>query len=99
MPLLLVSISGVTVIIIQLIYLVFSCTAGQDYTTTSQTVTFAPSEDSRIVMVPIIDDSIGEGVEQFSAQLSVPTGQSGVVLGANTATVEITDNNRKSSCC
>ena len=49
-------------------------------------------------MVPIIDDSVGEGVEQFTAQLSVPAGQSGVVLGASMATVEITDDDRKSSC-
>ena len=77
----------------------FSCTAGQDYTTTSQTVTFAPSEDSRIVMVPIIDDNIGEGVELFFARLSVPAGQSGVVLGEDKAIIEITDDDRKSSCC
>ena len=82
----------------QLIYLIFSCTAGQDYTTTSQTVTFAPSEESHTVNVPIIDDSIGEGLGQFIAQLSVPTGQSGVVLGEDMATVEITDDDRRSSC-
>ena len=50
-------------------------------------------------MVPIIDDSIGEGVEQFTARLSVPAGQSGVMLGEDIATVEITDDDRKSSCC
>ena len=58
-------------------------------------MTFAPSETSRIVMVPIIDDSIGVEVEQFTAQLSVPPGQSGVVLGEDIATVEITDDDRK----
>ena len=50
------------------------------------------------MIVPIIDDSIGEGVEQFTAQLSVPTGQSGVVFGEDITTVEITDDDRKSSC-
>ena len=50
-------------------------------------------------MVPIINDNIGEGVEQFTARLSVPAGQSGVVLGEDMATVEITDDDRKSSCC
>ena len=50
-------------------------------------------------MVPIIDDSNGEGVEQFTARLSVPAGQSGVALGEDIATVEITDDDRKSSCC
>ena len=49
-------------------------------------------------MVPIIDDSIGEGVEQFTARLSVPAGQSGVAFGEDIATVEITDDDRKSSC-
>ena len=42
-------------------------------------------------MVPIINDNAFEGSEQFTARLSLPAGQSGVVLGANTATVEITD--------
>ena len=42
-------------------------------------------------MVPIIDDNVFEGVEQFTARLLVPAGQSGVVLGADMATVEITD--------
>ena len=61
-------------------------------------MTFAPTQTSQVVMVPIIDDSLGEGVEQFTAQLSLPAGQSGVRLGANMATVEITDDDRKSSC-
>ena len=49
-------------------------------------------------MVPIIDDSVFEGAEQFTARLSLPAGQSGVVLGADIATVEITDDDRKLSC-
>ena len=49
-------------------------------------------------MVPITDDSVGEGVEQFFAQLFVPAGQSGVVLGADMATVEIADDDCKLSC-
>ena len=61
-------------------------------------MTFAPTQTSQVVMVPIIDDSVGEGSEQFTAQLSLPPGQSGVVLGASMATVEITDDDRKSSC-
>ena len=48
-------------------------------------------------MVPIIDDSVFEGAEQFTARLSLPAGQSGVVLGADIATVEITDDDRKLS--
>ena len=42
-------------------------------------------------MVPIIDDNVFEGPEQLTAWLSLPAGQSGVVLGANMTTVEITD--------
>ena len=66
-------------------------TAGEDYTTTSTTVVFPPAETSQVVMVPILPDDIFEGAEQFTARLSLPAGQSGVVLGANMATVEITD--------
>ena len=52
-------------------------------------------ETSQTVMVPILADDNLEGVEQFSAMLSLPAGQVGVVLGANMATVEITDDDRK----
>jgi len=65
--------------------------AGEDYTTTSETVTFQPRETSLIVMVPIVIDSRLEGVEQFIAMLSLPAGENGVMLGADMATVEITD--------
>ena len=41
-------------------------------------------------MVPILVDNNLEGVEQFTAMLSQAAGQVGV-LGANMATVEITD--------
>ena len=54
-------------------------------------MTFAPTQTSQTVMVPIIDDNVFEGSEQFTARLSLPAGQSGVVLGANMATVEIID--------
>ena len=66
-------------------------TAGEDYTTTSATVTFQAAETSQVVMVPILFDNLLEGEEQFTAQLSLPAGQDGVVLGANTVTVVITD--------
>ena len=70
-------------------------TAGEDYTTTSQTVTFQPTETSQIVMVPILVDNNLEGVEQFTAMLTLPAGQVGVTLGADMATVEITDDDCK----
>ena len=56
-------------------------------------------EMSKIVMVPIRDDNVLEGLEQFTAWLSIPAGETGVMLGANTATctVDITDNDCESS--
>ena len=69
--------------------------AGEDYTTTSVTVTFETAETSQTVTVPILIDTTFEGIEQFTAQLSLPAGQNGVVFGVNTATVEITDDDCK----
>ena len=54
-------------------------------------MTIQAADASQVVMVPIINDYHVEGVEQFTAHLSVPSGQDGVMLGANTTTVEITD--------
>ena len=68
-----------------------------DYTTTSLTVTIQAAETSQVVMVPILPDNILEGVEQFTAQLSLPAGQPGVVLGASMASIEITDDDCKHS--
>ena len=42
-----------------------------------------------------MDDNFVESVEQFTALLSVPAGQRRVGLGADTATVEITDTDGK----
>ena len=48
-------------------------------------------------MVPIINDDVYEGLEQFTARLSLPAGATGVMLGtADTATVDITDNDGES---
>ena len=58
-------------------------------------MTFQPTETSLIVMVPILIDNRLEGEEQFTATLSLPAGQVGVMLGANIATVEITDDDCK----
>ena len=64
-------------------------------------VTFQISDTSRDVMVPILPDIIlEESVEQFSASLTVPIGEEGVVLGTNDmATVQITDNDGKRWLC
>ena len=66
--------------------------AGQDYTGTSSTVSFGSGDaSSRIVSIPIVNDSAAEGVESFSVTLTAPTG--GATLGAPiSAIATITDN-------
>jgi uncharacterized repeat protein (TIGR01451 family)/uncharacterized delta-60 repeat protein len=46
--------------------------AGEDYTATSGTLTFAPGEVSKNLFIPIIDDGQVTGDEQFSLFLSNP---------------------------
>ena len=76
----------------------YTYTAGEDYTTTSQSVTFAPTETSQIVIVPIGEDQKVELDETFIGQLTLPSGSSGVVLGtATTATVTIRDDDSEYS--
>ena len=48
--------------------------AGEDYTATSGTLTFAAGEKTKTVSVPILDDAIDEGEETFSFRLSNATG-------------------------
>lgn len=62
---------------------------GSDYLATAGTVTFAPNETAKLIQVPIIDDLVSELSETFTLTLSSPTN---AILGANTATVTITDN-------
>ncbi|MCY3596937.1 MAG: hypothetical protein OXG71_05805 [Rhodospirillales bacterium] len=51
-----------------------TATAGEDYTATSGTLTFAAGESSKTVNVPILDDSHDEGNETFVLRLSNATG-------------------------
>ncbi len=44
--------------------------AGEDYTATSGTLTFAAGERTKTVSVPILDDAIDEGQETFKLRLS-----------------------------
>ena len=48
--------------------------AGDDYTETSGTLTFAPGEQTKHLSIPITDDAIYETTERFSVTLSNPTG-------------------------
>jgi hypothetical protein len=66
--------------------------AGQDYVGTSSTVSFGSGDaSSRVVAIPIVNDSVAELSESFSVTLSAPTG--GATLGApTTAAASVTDN-------
>ena len=68
-----------------------SATAGSDYTARSGTLTWADGDSAnKTFTVPILDDSILEGNETFTVNLS---GASGATLGSpSSATVTIVDN-------
>ena len=51
-----------------------TATAGEDYTATSGTLTFAAGESSKTVSVTVLDDAIDEGEETFSLSLSNAAG-------------------------
>ena len=57
--------------------------AGEDYTATSGTLTFAPGETEKTVSVAIIDDTVEDSGETFTLVLSDPSGGS---LGDTEAT-------------
>ena len=49
-------------------------TAGSDYTATSGTLTFGPSDTRKTIDVPILDDDLDDDGETFKVKLSNPTG-------------------------
>ena len=51
-----------------------TATAGEDYTRTSGTLTFAPGETGKTVAVPVLDDAVDEGEETFTLRLSDASG-------------------------
>ena len=64
--------------------------AGQDYTSVSGTLSFAPGETYKPLAVPMLDDNITETLESFKVSLNNANGSSG--LGTpNTAEVFIID--------
>ena len=70
-----------------------TATAGSDYTSVSQTVSFAVGETSKTVSVPIVDDGLIEGNETVFLSLSSPS--AGATLGSpSTAALTIVDNDR-----
>ena len=58
----------------------------------NKAVTFSPSEDLKMVTVPIRQDNVFEGEEVFTAILSLAPGSNGVEIGRqSTATTAIVD--------
>ncbi|MDT4896592.1 MAG: large repetitive protein [Acidobacteriota bacterium] len=66
-----------------------TATAGADYQSTSGTLTFAPGETTKSVLVPIINDTIDEASETFFVNL---TNASNSVILDNQGQGTITDN-------
>jgi hypothetical protein len=64
--------------------------AGSDYTAVSGTVTFAPGETTKTVLVPTLDNTIYEGTETFALNLSDPSAGATIADAQGIAT--ITDN-------
>ena len=64
--------------------------AGEDYTATSGTLTFAPGEREKTVAVPILDDGHDEGEETFLFRLSNAQGAR-IEDGEATGTIENSD--------
>lgn len=80
------------------------CTVGgMDFTVTSGSITFQPSETQKSVTIGINDDSVVEEMEYFFVQLSLPDGslmnETNVILGAvNRSVVNITDSQDSDPC-
>src|SRR5206468_259526 len=62
---------------------------GSDYSPQAGTVTFAPGQTSRRILLATHDDTLVEGNETFAVQLSNPAG--GATIAAGSATVTIAD--------
>jgi DNA-binding beta-propeller fold protein YncE len=65
-----------------------TATAPGDYTAQSGTVTFAPGQTSRLILLATHYDGAADGNETFGVQLSNPTG---ATVGTGAATVTIVD--------
>jgi len=58
---------------------------------------FLPSHSEQLmnITIPMINNHIHEEIEQFTVQLSLPSGSTGVVLDQDSATVHIVDEDRE----
>lgn len=74
-----------------------------DFTVTSGSITFQPSETQKSITIGINDDSVAEEMEHFFVQLSLPDGslinETNVILGAvNRSVVNIIDSQDSNPC-
>ena len=67
-----------------------TATAGEDYTRSGGTLSFAPGETEKTVRVPVLDDVIDEGEETFTLRLTNATGAR-IADGTATGTIENSD--------
>ena len=72
------------------IYDISATTAGSDYSPVTRIVTFPSGVNTASLSISIMDDSIVEPTELFSARLI--TTEPNVVIGGDTATITIQDN-------
>jgi hypothetical protein len=69
-----------------------SALAGRDYTATSGTLTFAPGETSKEILVPTLDDGVAEPTRAFTVSLSGPVN---ATLGRSSAVGTILEDTTK----
>ena len=70
-------------------YLCFS--APSDYTSVSQVLTFSSSLTAQFVQVPIVNDSVMELTEVFTASISLENSNDHVELMPNSYSITISD--------
>jgi hypothetical protein len=71
-----------------------AATAGEDYTATSGTLTFAAGETTKTFNAPILEDKLVEGAEYFLLTLSEPSGGAKINPNSGKASVIISDNDQ-----
>ncbi|MFB9414037.1 choice-of-anchor P family protein [Dactylosporangium matsuzakiense] len=74
-----------------------TATAGSDYTASSGTVTFAPGQTSKPVVVPILQDTTDEPAETYTVALTNANGAA-VTDGSGLGTIVDDDRNGTFSC-
>lgn len=72
-------------------YIIILLLGGSDYEAVSQTLTFRPDSRTVSTIVPLIDDDLNEGLEEFTLQLVLTDEQLGMPDVLRESTVRIFD--------